>query len=104
MVIRGNVIEWVGKTSELPVAMQEADRVIDAKGHVFIPGKSTSMRHSLRRQPSSGALTKHQAVTQSQHSLGTSAPVAAHLNATGAIKGRRHACVSNTAVIYPCIP
>lgn len=37
--IRGNVIEWVGQTSQLPVAMQTADRVIDAKGHVFIPGK-----------------------------------------------------------------
>jgi 8-oxoguanine deaminase len=38
--IRGNVIEWVGKTSDLPSELSEsADRVIDGKGHVFMPGR-----------------------------------------------------------------
>ena len=37
--IRDNVIEWVGKTADLPLDMSEADRVISGKGHVFMPGR-----------------------------------------------------------------
>ncbi len=33
--VRGNVIEQVGNTAELP---QTADEVIDATGHVVLPG------------------------------------------------------------------
>jgi len=40
--VRGNVIEQVGPTSELP---QSADEVIDASGHVVIPGLVNTHHH-----------------------------------------------------------
>jgi 8-oxoguanine deaminase len=40
--IRGNVIERVGTTEELP---QAADEVIDAAGHVVIPGLVNTHHH-----------------------------------------------------------
>ncbi|HEY0585850.1 MAG TPA: 8-oxoguanine deaminase [Pseudoduganella sp.] len=40
--VRGNVIEQVGPTSELP---QAADEVIDAAGHVVIPGLVNTHHH-----------------------------------------------------------
>jgi cytosine/adenosine deaminase-related metal-dependent hydrolase len=40
--VRGNVIEQVGQTSELP---QVADEVIDAAGHVAIPGLVNTHHH-----------------------------------------------------------
>jgi cytosine/adenosine deaminase-related metal-dependent hydrolase len=40
--VRGNVIEQVGQTSELP---QAADEVIDAAGHVVIPGLVNTHHH-----------------------------------------------------------
>ena len=40
--VRGNVIEQVGPTSELP---QSADEVIDAAGHVVIPGLVNTHHH-----------------------------------------------------------
>jgi len=39
---RGNVIEEVGLTTELP---QSADEVIDASGHVVIPGLVNTHHH-----------------------------------------------------------
>ncbi|WP_426162024.1 8-oxoguanine deaminase [Pseudoduganella sp. R-34] len=40
--VRGNVIEQVGPTSELP---QSADEIIDASGHVVIPGLVNTHHH-----------------------------------------------------------
>ncbi|WP_426335947.1 8-oxoguanine deaminase [Pseudoduganella sp. R-31] len=40
--VRGNVIEQVGPTSELP---QAADEIIDASGHVVIPGLVNTHHH-----------------------------------------------------------
>ena len=40
--VRGNAIEQVGPTSELP---QSADEVIDASGHVVIPGLVNTHHH-----------------------------------------------------------
>ncbi|EFJ49445.1 hypothetical protein VOLCADRAFT_89869 [Volvox carteri f. nagariensis] len=47
--IRGNVIEWVGKMSDLPPELAEsADNVIDGKGHVFLPGLVNTHAHMFQ--------------------------------------------------------
>ncbi|KXZ46467.1 hypothetical protein GPECTOR_43g903 [Gonium pectorale] len=47
--IRGNVIEWVGKTSELPAGLADsAERVIEGRGHVFMPGMVNTHAHMFQ--------------------------------------------------------
>ncbi|GLC40556.1 hypothetical protein PLESTF_001011900 [Pleodorina starrii] len=47
--IRGNVIEWVGKMADLPPELStSADRVIDGKGHVFLPGLVNTHAHMFQ--------------------------------------------------------
>ena len=57
--VRGNVIEWVGRDSELPQALSTADTVLELRDHVMIPGtcpgalmvcSAPSMAYSLSRQ------------------------------------------------------
>ena len=36
--VRGNAIEWVGPSSELPSHLMVADTVIDGRGMVVLPG------------------------------------------------------------------
>lgn len=36
--IQGNVIQWVGKTSDLPQEYSSADKVLSLKDHVLMPG------------------------------------------------------------------
>ncbi|GIL52730.1 hypothetical protein Vafri_8530 [Volvox africanus] len=49
VLIRGNVIEWVGKMSELPSELSElADIVINGKGHVFLPGMVNTHAHMFQ--------------------------------------------------------
>jgi cytosine/adenosine deaminase-related metal-dependent hydrolase len=43
--IRGNVVEQVGPSSELP---QDADEVIDATGHIVIPGMINTHHHMFQ--------------------------------------------------------
>lgn len=43
--IRGNVIEQVGATSELAALAAGADEVIDAAGHVVMPGLVNTHHH-----------------------------------------------------------
>lgn len=45
VLIRGNVIEAVGAAHDLP---QEADEVIDARGHVVIPGLINTHHHMFQ--------------------------------------------------------
>ena len=45
LVARGGVIEAVGKTADLP---QSADRVIDMRGHVVIPGMVNTHHHMFQ--------------------------------------------------------
>lgn len=40
--VRGNVIEWVGSTSELPAQFSTADETISLSGHIMLPGRSTT--------------------------------------------------------------
>jgi len=46
VLIRGNVIEAVGATADLP---KSADEVIDVAGHVVLPGSSTHITTCSRR-------------------------------------------------------
>ncbi|KAG2453830.1 hypothetical protein HYH02_002037 [Chlamydomonas schloesseri] len=46
--IRDNVIEWVGKSADLPAELAEADRVISGKGHVFMPGMVNTHAHMFQ--------------------------------------------------------
>ena len=36
--VKGNIIEWVGKTKDLPEKYQQADEIITLKDRVVIPG------------------------------------------------------------------
>jgi 8-oxoguanine deaminase len=46
LFVRGNVIEWLGPTSELPPALRnEAAEVIDARGHLVTPGLVNTHHH-----------------------------------------------------------
>ena len=43
--VRGNVIEWVGPTAELPPALQAADAVVPCEDLVVIPGMVNTHHH-----------------------------------------------------------
>ncbi|HSM55526.1 MAG TPA: 8-oxoguanine deaminase [Candidatus Sulfomarinibacteraceae bacterium] len=45
LFINDNVIEWVGKSGQLPQAYGNADRVIDASGKVVLPGLINTHHH-----------------------------------------------------------
>jgi cytosine/adenosine deaminase-related metal-dependent hydrolase len=49
LLVRGHVIEWVGPAAELPEeARATADEVIDARGHVVIPGLVNTHHHMFQ--------------------------------------------------------
>jgi 8-oxoguanine deaminase len=43
--VKGNVIEWVGRTSDLPEQYSTADEVISLPDHVIIPGLVNTHHH-----------------------------------------------------------
>jgi 8-oxoguanine deaminase len=46
LFVRGNVIEWIGPASELPPALRdEAQELIDARGHLVTPGLVNTHHH-----------------------------------------------------------
>jgi cytosine/adenosine deaminase-related metal-dependent hydrolase len=46
LLVRGNLIEWIGPTSELPPALREStDETIDARGHLVTPGLVNTHHH-----------------------------------------------------------
>lgn len=45
LFVRDGWIEWTGRTEEIPVAYQTADRVIDATDHVVLPGLVNTHHH-----------------------------------------------------------
>ena len=46
LFVRGNTIEWIGPAAELPPALRdEADEVIDARGHLVTPGLVNTHHH-----------------------------------------------------------
>lgn len=45
LFIRDKAIEWVGRTADLPLAYQQADRLIDAKDKVILPGLINTHHH-----------------------------------------------------------
>jgi 8-oxoguanine deaminase len=46
LFVRGNLIEWIGLAAELPPALREvADEVIDARGHLVMPGLVNTHHH-----------------------------------------------------------
>lgn len=45
MFVRGNVIEWVGKTAELPPHLKTADRILNAHDKVVLPGLVNTHHH-----------------------------------------------------------
>jgi 8-oxoguanine deaminase len=46
LFVRGNLIEWIGAAAELPPALRdEADEVIDARGHLVTPGLVNTHHH-----------------------------------------------------------
>ncbi|MCA9999887.1 MAG: amidohydrolase family protein, partial [Anaerolineales bacterium] len=45
LFVRGNVVEWVGKTAVIPPQYQTADRVIDATDKVVLPGLVNTHHH-----------------------------------------------------------
>jgi cytosine/adenosine deaminase-related metal-dependent hydrolase len=49
LIIRGNTIEWVGRTADLPTgALQAASEVIDARGCVVVPGLVNTHHHMFQ--------------------------------------------------------
>ena len=46
LFVRGHRIEWLGPAAELPLALREdADEVIDARGHLVVPGLVNTHHH-----------------------------------------------------------
>ncbi|MBL8389132.1 MAG: 8-oxoguanine deaminase [Hydrogenophaga sp.] len=46
LFVRGQVIEWIGPSAELPTGLrEEADEVIDARGHLVTPGLVNTHHH-----------------------------------------------------------
>lgn len=46
--VKGNVIEWVGKTADLPADKQKADSVISLPNHVLLPGMVNTHHHMFQ--------------------------------------------------------
>ena len=46
--VKGNVIEWVGKTSDLPADKKTADSIISLPNHVLLPGMVNSHHHMFQ--------------------------------------------------------
>ncbi|PNH10022.1 8-oxoguanine deaminase [Tetrabaena socialis] len=46
--VKGGVIEWIGKTSDLPETLTVADTIIDGSGHVFLPGMVNTHAHMFQ--------------------------------------------------------
>ncbi len=44
--VKGNVIDWVGATGDLPADSQTADLVLDMKHRVVMPGLVNTHHHS----------------------------------------------------------
>ena len=45
LFVRDGLIEWVGPSATLPPALQQADEVIDARGHLVVPGLVNTHHH-----------------------------------------------------------
>jgi cytosine/adenosine deaminase-related metal-dependent hydrolase len=45
MIVRDNVIAWVGRSDEIPVGMETADRLITATDKVVLPGLINTHHH-----------------------------------------------------------
>jgi 8-oxoguanine deaminase len=46
LFVRDNLIEWIGPSAELPVALRDmADETIDARGHLVMPGLVNTHHH-----------------------------------------------------------
>lgn len=45
IVVRGNVIAWVGPTANLPAEFEQADEVVDCSDRVIIPGMVNTHHH-----------------------------------------------------------
>jgi len=49
IVVRGNVIDWIGPAADVPPALREAaDEVIDARGHLVTPGLVNTHHHMFQ--------------------------------------------------------
>jgi predicted amidohydrolase YtcJ len=46
--VKGNVIQWVGKTAELPAEFTAADEVISLENRVVIPGMVNTHHHMVQ--------------------------------------------------------
>ena len=46
--VKGNVIEWVGKSADLPSAYETADTVVSLSEHVVIPGIVNTHHHMFQ--------------------------------------------------------
>ena len=45
LFVRDGLIEWIGPSATLPPALQQADEVIDARGHLVVPGLVNTHHH-----------------------------------------------------------
>lgn len=45
LFVRDGLIEWIGHSATLPPALQQADEVIDASGHLVVPGLVNTHHH-----------------------------------------------------------
>ena len=45
LFVRDGLIEWIGPSATLPPALQQADEVIDARGHLVMPGLVNTHHH-----------------------------------------------------------
>ena len=45
LFVRDGLIEWIGHSATLPPALQQADEVIDARGHLVVPGLVNTHHH-----------------------------------------------------------
>ena len=45
LFVRDGLVEWIGPSATLPPALQQADEVIDARGHLVVPGLVNTHHH-----------------------------------------------------------
>ena len=45
LFVRDGLIDWIGPSATLPPALQQADEVIDARGHLVVPGLVNTHHH-----------------------------------------------------------